>query len=229
MLDIVEHKFYLVNILKDIYSNASIRSLLCVKGGTASYLFHGLPRFSVDMDFNLLDPKKEDLVFSTIRRIVENYGELKDKRKKQFTIFFLLSYKPDKQNVKIEISRRIFPDNYEVKSYLGISMLVMVREDIFAHKLVALLDRKTIATRDLFDIWFFTKNRWDVNKNLVEFRTNMHFDEYLKKCIKTIERFDDRYILQGLGELLDEKQKGWARKNLKKELLFLLKYYSENL
>jgi hypothetical protein len=31
---------------------------------------------------------------------------------------------------------------------------------------------------------------------------------------------DERYILHGLGELLDPKIKAWAKANLKKELLF---------
>ena len=41
-------------ILKDIYTDASISSLLGFKGGTCVYLFYNLPRFSVDLDFDLL-------------------------------------------------------------------------------------------------------------------------------------------------------------------------------
>jgi predicted nucleotidyltransferase component of viral defense system len=71
MLDIDRHKFILVQILKEIYSNISISSLLGLKGGTAFYLFYNLPRFSVDLDFNLLDLKEKEKVFQIIRIILK--------------------------------------------------------------------------------------------------------------------------------------------------------------
>jgi predicted nucleotidyltransferase component of viral defense system len=54
MTDINRHKFLLLQILKDIYNNVTISSLLGFKGGTALMLFYDLPRFSVDLGFNLL-------------------------------------------------------------------------------------------------------------------------------------------------------------------------------
>ncbi|MEA1995516.1 MAG: hypothetical protein U9N18_05105 [Campylobacterota bacterium] len=72
------------------------------------------------------------------------------------------------------------------------------------------------------------KNNWGFNKKLVELRTGMNYKTYLKKCILVVEKVNEKYILQGAGELLKEKQKDWAKNNLKKELLFLLKFYSEN-
>ena len=60
MLDIQKHKFILVSILKDIYSNSSLGPLLGFKGGTAAYLFYKLPRFSVDLDFDLLKIEEKD-------------------------------------------------------------------------------------------------------------------------------------------------------------------------
>ena len=40
-------------ILKDVYTDVSIAPLLGFKGGTCAYFFYGLPRFSVDLDFDL--------------------------------------------------------------------------------------------------------------------------------------------------------------------------------
>ncbi len=34
-------------------------------------------------------------------------------------------------------------------------MLVMKKEDMFAHKLVAMTERTGMANRDIFDVWFF--------------------------------------------------------------------------
>lgn len=228
MLDIQKHKFILVSILKDIYSDSSLGPLLGFKGGTAAYLFYKLPRFSVDLDFDLLKIEEKDFVFGKMKKILENYGRIKEFREKRFTLFFLLSYAPKSQNIKVEISKRKFPNHYQLENYLGISMLVIEKKDIFSHKLVTLLERKEIANRDLFDLWFFMKNNWDFNKELVELRTGMNYKTYLKKCILVVEKVNEKYILQGVGELLNEKQKDWAKNNLKKELLFLLKFYSEN-
>lgn len=227
MIDIQVHKFYLINILKDIYTNASIRSLLGFKGGTAAHLFYGLPRFSVDLDFDLLEIKESDKIFAVIDSVIKSYGEIKDEYNTKFTLFFLLSYSKGSQNIKIEISKRIFNSHYEVRNYLGISMLTMVKEDIFAYKLVSLLERKIIASRDLFDLWFFMKNHTEINKSIVESRSGLPYKEYLSNCIKAVENYDERYILQGIGELLDIKLKNWVKENLKKELLFQLKLYLE--
>jgi len=228
MLDISQHKLILVQILKEIYSNISIASLLGFKGGTAVYLFYDLPRFSVDLDFNLLDKKRKDHVFHSISEILNKVGRIKDQREKQATLFFVISYGEEERNIKVEISKRIFPDRYEVKNYLGISMLVMRKEEMFAHKLVALSERKTIANRDLFDLWFFMKNNWKVNKEIVELRTGMDFKGYMNKCIKKVEFVNEKYILQGLGEILDDKYKHWVKSGLKKEIIFLLNFYYKN-
>jgi predicted nucleotidyltransferase component of viral defense system len=225
MLDIQKHKYVLVQILKDIYSNKDISSLIGFKGGTAAYLFFDLPRFSVDLDFNLLEFEKKDLVREKMEGLLKEHGNIKTKRDKRYTIFFLLSYGEEATNIKVEISKRKFPDSYEAKNYLGIPMLVMKKEDIFAHKLVAFLDRKSIANRDIFDLWFFFKHNWDINQKIVALRTGKKLDDYLKDCIKTVKKLKKTYILQGLGEVLEEEQKEWVKNNLKEDLIFLIKNY----
>ena len=223
MLDINTHRSLLLQILKEVYSNTTLGPVLGFKGGTASYLFYDLNRFSVDLDFDLLEESKEGYIFERIGEIVTGFGKLKEKFNKRFTLFFVISYSEKHQNIKIEINKRPFGSNYELKNYLGISMLVMVKEDMFAHKLVALDERKKIANRDIFDIWFYLKNNWDINEELIKKRTGLKLNDYIKKCISLIETVNERYILQGMGELLDEKLKIWTRENLKKDVLFLLK------
>lgn len=229
MLDIQRHKMILMQILKDIYSDISIASLLGFKGGTACFLFYGLPRFSVDLDFDLLDLKKEEEVFRKIENITGQYGEIKEKYRKTNTLFYLLSYEEKTRNIKTEISLRSFGSAYEIKNYLGIPMLVMRKEDIFANKLVALLERKQFANRDLYDTWYFLKNRWDINQEIVRKRTKTEFKKYLEKLIVDIERLNTQRILAGLGDLLNEKQKSFVRKSLKDETIFLLKLRLEDL
>ena len=229
MLDKSKHRSILLQILKDIYSDIEISSALGFKGGTAAYLFYELGRFSVDLDFDLLDESKSDIIFEKLEKILKDYGEIKDAFHKRFTIFFLLSYGKKDHNIKIEINKRNFDSQYEIKNYLGISIQTMVIEDMVAHKLVALLERKNTANRDIFDIWFMLKNRYELNKKIVEHRTGLKLKEYLNKCIKFLDKYNDKYILQGIGELIDEKQKIWIKNKLKSEVLFLLKVKSQSL
>jgi len=223
MLNRNTHKAILLQILKEIYTDTSVGPVLGLKGGTAAHLFYELGRFSVDIDLDLLDEAKEDYVFEKMKKILKEFGKIREEYKKQHTLFFMLSYDDQAPNIKVEINRRNFGSRYELKNYLGISMLVMVREDMFAHKLVAMLERGKVANRDIFDIWFFVKNHWPINKEIVEKRTGMGFKEYLKRCIEFTESHGGHKILNGMGELLDEKQKTWAKANLKKDAAFLLK------
>lgn len=218
-----KHKNILIQILKDICTDTAISPFLGFKGGTAVYLFYGLDRFSVDLDFDCLDPSQEEAVFEHIKKILIPYGALKEARKKRNNLFFLLSYEEAAHNIKVEINRRQFGSHFEIKSYLGISMQVMVKEDMAAHKLVAMLERMGKTNRDIYDAWFFLKNRWPIRWEIVEQRTKMPPKEFLQKCIDALERLNHRNILSGIGELLNKKQKVWAKTHLKSDTLFLLK------
>ena len=229
--DTAIHKNILVKVLKDIYTDSTVSTVLGFKGGTAAALFYDLDRFSVDLDFDLLDVEKEDYVFERVKTILENYGKLKQARKKKFNLFYILSYDQkdiNAQNVKVEINRREFGSRYDVKSFLGISMQVMVKEDMTAHKLCAMFERIGKTNRDIFDVQFFFSRDWPVNKKIVEDRMGVSYAEFLKKAIDALEKFDDSNILSGMGELLTEKQKAWAKAKLKSEALFSLRLALDN-
>lgn len=227
-IDTTTHRNLLLRILKKIYTDTTLGPILGFKGGTAVYLFYNLPRFSVDLDFDLLDKGKEDYVYERIEEIIKEFGIIKTQYKKRNTLFFILAYDDVSHNIKVEISRRGWNAKYELKNYLGVSMLVMTKKDMFANKLVALLDRSNIASRDIYDIWVFLNNQWSINKEIVELRTGMGFGKYIEKCIKFVESYDNKHILHGMGELLSEKQKVWVKEKLKDEVVFLLKLMIES-
>lgn len=229
MLDAANHKNILIRILKDIYSDATIGPFLGFKGGTAVYLFYDLNRFSVDLDFDLLDVSREKEVFDRIKEILEEYGTIKESFEKRYTLFFRLAYAENHQNIKVEVNLRNFGSRYEVKSYLGIAMKVMVQEDMAANKLVAMLERMGKANRDIFDVYFFLKNNWPINEQIIEKRTGLSQGQFLKKCIDALKTMNNVGILSGLGDLLDPKQKAWVKTKLLSETIFLLQLRSENL
>lgn len=215
------HKNGLLQILKAVYTDTALGPLLGFKGGTAAHFFYKLSRLSVDLDFDLLDPDQADHIFEKMKNLLLGFGKLSDQQQKRYTLLFVLAYPEGK--VKIEINRRSFGSQYKVRNYLGIPMLVMTQEDMFAHKLAALLERKKTANRDVFDIWFFLQRRWPLNHAILERRTGMPSRKYFKQCVAFVEKLNERRLLSGVGELLDEKQKTWAKANLKKDVLFLLK------
>lgn len=225
-LDIAKHKSILIKILKDIFTDPATGAVLGFKGGTAAALFYELDRFSVDLDFDLLDAEKEDYVFERVRTLLENYGKLKNAEKKRFNLFYMLSYDnkdPNAQNIKVEINRRQFGSKYDVLPFMGISMKVMVREDMAAHKLCAMYERLGKTNRDIFDVRYFLHKDWPVNKKIVEERMKMPYKDFLKASVEAMEKFDDSNILSGMGELLTEKQKNWVKTKLKADTIFLLK------
>jgi predicted nucleotidyltransferase component of viral defense system len=231
MLNKEKHHLIMGQILKDIYSNVSISSLLGFKGGTCAYFFYGLNRFSVDLDFDLflIDEEKKLLVYEKIEEIISKYGTIKNQYIKRNTIFFLLSYGQEDRNIKIEIStRNIIPNiknYYKLKEYLSIPMLVANKEYLFSSKISALALRSEITMRDVYDFYYFAKNNWDIDKNIIEIFSGKTFGEHIDDCINAVEDIKDNEIVYGLGDLLNDKEKDWIRNNLKKEVLFFLKNY----
>jgi predicted nucleotidyltransferase component of viral defense system len=236
MLNHEKHQLIMGKILKDIYSDISISSALGFKGGTCAYFFYELPRFSVDLDFDLLteDASDREEIFKKIVNILEKYGEVKDKRVKRFTIFALLSYGDEEHNIKVEINmRKLAADirkRYELKEYLGISLLAAKPEHLFAGKLIALTSRSKPAMRDIYDVYHFANNDWSIDEEVVMVMTGKTVKEQLADCLAFVEKVDNNEILQGLGELVkSEKEKDWVRQHLKKEAIFMLKLYLQSL
>jgi len=219
-------------ILKDIYLDISISPLIGLKGGTCAYFFYNLPRFSVDLDFDLFDNtlENQELIFDKIKAILLKYGQIKDSYLRKSTIFAVLSYGQDDYNIKIEINVRGLVPNikryYDLKEHLGISMFVANEAYLFSSKLVALTLRKKVAMRDVYDIHYFAENNWDIDGEIIKIWTNKSIKEYLSECVSFIEKLKDSEILANLGELVpSEKEKDWVRNHLKSETIFMLRNY----
>lgn len=227
MVHINKHKFFLMQILKDIYSDIDLANCLGFKGGTALMFFYDLPRFSVDLDFNLLNPAKEKTVYEKVRKILSKQGKIFDEAMKFYGPIIVLDYGIGELKLKVEISNRQWDNHYEIKNLLGINMQVMVASDMFAHKLCAMLDRGEVTNRDIFDSWFFMQKQTPINKDIVETRMEMPLADYIQKCIGHLESMSDRGMLNGLGELMDEDIKKFVRSKLRTETISLLRFYKE--
>jgi len=227
MFDINKHRFFLVKILKDIYADPLLSVSLGFKGGTSLMFFYDLPRFSTDLDFDLLMEDNQSEVFKKIRMIVRKYGKIHDEAEKFFGLLIVLDYGAGERKLKIEISNRLFENRYEIKNLLGFNVKVMTQPYLFAHKLCALLDRPAIANRDIFDTWFFMHNQTPLNKHIVEYRMKLSLPEYINKCITYLDQAKDRKLLDGLGELLDGKMKMFVKTKLLAETIGLFEFYKK--
>ena len=224
-MDINKHKFFMMQVLKDIYTDKELAGCLGFKGGTALMFFYNLPRFSVDLDFNLLDKSKEKVVYEKVRSILLKYGRIFDEAMKFYGPIIVLDYGVGERKLKVEISNREYDNHYEIKNLLGIDMKVMAVSDMFAHKLCALLDRSEVTSRDVFDCWFFLQSHCAINAGIVEARMGKPLADYLDTCIERLEAMSDKTLMSGLGELTDSKMKAFVRTKLRKETIQLLQFF----
>ena len=107
-MDFNKHKFFMLQILRNIYSDLELANILGFKGGTALMFFYELPRFSVDLDFNIIQPdkEKENQIFLKMRDIFLKYGTIDDKAQKIFGSVIVLNYGKGERKLKVEISNR---------------------------------------------------------------------------------------------------------------------------
>ncbi|MDP2091298.1 MAG: nucleotidyl transferase AbiEii/AbiGii toxin family protein [Candidatus Gracilibacteria bacterium] len=218
MLNKDKHRQVMYNILKEIFE-LPFSNKLAFKGGTACYFLYGLDRFSTDLDFDIIsDLKSGENYDDEINNILKKYGNIKKGQN------ILLSYGNDDMNIKIDFSRNIWKNNkYEIVNFYGTDINIQSKDTIFANKLVALTDRKRLANRDIYDVYFFFKNSFPINESIILERTGKTLKQYLSEVLIFIKKLPKNYkILEGLGEVLDEKQKSFVKNKLLNELIGIL-------
>lgn len=225
MIDINKHRVMMLSLLKDIYSNSFLATTLGFNGGTALYFFYDLPRFSVDLDFNLSESDSYDSMKSQIKSIVQKYGSIDDEADKANSYLIVLDYGLNQRKLKVEINLRNYDDEYEIKSFMGIKMRVMKSSNLFAHKLCALTDRNMLANRDIYDCWFFFKNQFPVKSEIIQQRMDQSLKDYLERCIQFLEKALNNSLLNGLGELVDISQKNFIKTKLREDLIQMMRIY----
>lgn len=226
MLNQTQHKIHLSNILLDLYRDSFLVQHLGFKGGTAAYFFYDLPRFSVDLDFDLIGPETEDrkIIELIDRRINKSQYFIKDQSHKYKTMFWLLSYGKGEANIKLEVSNRRIGSSYENKILYGVQLPVMTPGDMLTNKLVAIQDRTRTANRDLFDAHYFLSGPYVefINENIIKIRTEKSTVQFFEDLLVFLQNYQPKSPLEGLGELLTPKQKDWVRNKMLTELIGLV-------
>ncbi len=226
-MDKQKHKLYMAQILSQIFKDKDLCNVLGFKGGTALMFFYDLPRFSTDLDFNLLDESKQDMVYEKVRRILLKYGSIDDEAKKLYGPILVLNYGRGERMLKVEISNRQYDNHYETKTLAGTDIRVLTTPDMFAHKLCAMGER--LSPRDIFDVWFFLDQlHASINENIIRQRTGKSVAEYAEWCSRRVCESSPKLLMQGLGEVIDDvRTKNFVKSKLIDETTQLLKLFAE--
>lgn len=213
MIDKEKHRYLMFQIIKDIFSS-ELWKYLALKWWTACYFLYRLDRFSTDLDFDLVETVEN--IDEKLKKILSKYWTVKGKQK------IILSFWENLVNIKVDVSRKIWKNNkYEFVDFFWTTIKVQDKSSIFANKLVALIERNT--NRDIYDVYFFFKNMFDVNEKLVFERTSMTLKDLYKKIIDKLNKLGKNYkILDWLWEVLDEKKKLFVKNELIDELKQIL-------
>ncbi len=177
-------------------------SELVFKGGTALWFFHGLNRFSEDLDFTTIGK----INYEKLTRVVQQQldfrgikGVLKNiESRAGFTFRVgaegpLFESESQRCFVRVEISKRkdillppvlkIYTPPYNDLS--PFSLKVMDEREILAEKVRAVLTRR--KARDIFDLAFLISKNVPVDLNLIKRKTERYAEfslEALKKCVR---------------------------------------------
>ena len=229
-------KDYLIDLMLKVISVNKLSNVLEFKGGTALYIFHGLNRFSEDLDFSYIGEDKEinkhidNLIEPIIKDFNLSYRITKDKgnivvrdeegnlsaiRSEFFIEGPLFNRTHIRHKIKIDISLRndtIMKPEYAtiVSKYNDISTIILYKmpiEEMLTEKLYAIIERN--KARDLYDAYFILKNN------------NVKFDEKL-----TEEKFKKRGKAFKKEELLERIAK-FKESLWKEELSYLIQNLPE--
>lgn len=225
-MDKQRHKLYMAQILSLIFKDKDLCNVIGFKGGTALMFFHNLPRFSTDLDFNLLDVSKQDVVYNKVRQILLRFGTIDDEAKKLYGPILVLNYGKGERMLKVEISNRQYDNHYETKTLAGTDIRVLTVPDMFAHKLCAMGER--LSPRDVFDVWFFLQQMHaSVNENIIKERTGKTVAEYAAWCSQRVREASPKLLMQGLGEVIDDtRTKNFVKTRLIEETAQALELFA---
>ena len=210
-------RHYLQGLLLSILSDIPV----VFKGGTYLWFFHGLPRFSDDLDFTLHGPVKKNLLES-ISKGLYFYGFanelkiLKDDRNGISARYLingpLHTSEKDRSPIYIEISKREdvvlprlalkldFPQyDFPVKNILGMNL-----EEVASEKVRAILTRE--KGRDIFDLNFLIeKKEVKFNEDLVNIKLAFYDFKFERiQFMSKLEQMEKLYYRELKPVVLEE-------------------------
>lgn len=211
-------KDYVLSIVLHALCKSKIKDNIVFKGGTAiKKIYFSDARFSEDLDFTTFELDKKDIT-KELKVLFENkeilnvqFIGLKEEKTSaglRLSLKFV-SLLGQPQSIRFDFSSRgnLFLDPVEkelVDDYsIGkASIKVLQLEELFAEKMHALISRTVV--RDLYDVWFFMKNGFRVNDELVKKKFEYYHEKFeFQKFTERMDIFRVKWN-QDLRQLLKE-------------------------
>jgi len=228
------HKAWMFRVLRGVADDVALVKVLVFKGGTCAAMRGFLDRFSVDLDFDYIGSVDEmDAVRKKLERLFSDLGLTVKDASKEVPQYFLKypAKEGQRTTLKFEATNLLSKANkIEKVRFVDIDRVLLSHtiETMFAHKLVALVDRferhGSIASRDVYDIHRFFMSGYSYNEEVIQDRRGVPAHEYLKELYSFIDvRITDMIINQDLNVLLKPDQFQKIRLVLKEETLTFIR------
>lgn len=229
----LRHKNQLLRLLALILKDKFLANELKFKGGTYAALRDLLPRFSVDLDFDLPAQNKKNEIRQHCYDIFNQLKlEIKDESQKHLQFFLRYeSPKRERNTLKLEINDQPSPANrYEAANLREVQLYCQghTLDTAFANKLVAATARyaknKKLAGRDFYDLHVFFNQGLDINQAVIEDLTDQDLPSYLQFLATFIEeKLNQKLLQEDLNLLLPADEVRVIVPQLKVELLRMIK------
>lgn len=228
------HKAWMYRLLSEIAEDSFLVALLRFKGGTCAAMRGFLQRFSVDLDFDLIDETKINDVQQHLEMIFKKIGLTVKDKSRTVPQYFLQYPVSGGQNVrktlKLDMAFPVPKNNkYEPVRLVEIDRIMYCQtiETMFANKLLCPIGRykkrKSIAGRDIFDVQSFFLNGYKFDHAIIKEISGKVPVKYLRELknfiVKHVTQTD---IDQDLNTLLPPDNFKKIRKFIKQETIMLL-------
>ena len=197
-------------------------SKIAFKGGTALKLFYGLPRYSEDIDYDILPKADGEELREVITRLFEKQKwEITDQALKYYTLLFEIRFSGVERNfrLKIEISTRKKQFDTTIAALRGVPVLNLEPSCLMTEKLFTFIERG--AGRDIFDAWYILNNAYPLNESMIQESFGDDRSFFLS-ILASVEKADSKKISCDTGKLLGVDYRNWMKTSFLADLKFLI-------
>jgi len=206
MQNLIEQERFEIEVLDRLNSGRFLRFFIFC-GGTMLRLCHGLDRYSVDLDFWMIDQDQKKTLFGELNAYLSNFYSIRDAAEKFYTILFELRSPDYPQSLKIEIRKEHeSPETeqaiaYSPHSTRQVLLQALTLREMMALKTSALLDRGEI--RDAYDMEFLIKRGIPPVPD----------KEILREVLVRLDSFSRKDYSVKLGSLLELEKRQYYREH----------------
>jgi hypothetical protein len=192
----------------DVLNSARLLDPLVFDGGTMLRLCHELNRYSVDLDFWLINSISQPDYFNKLQKAFEKQYEITDAQIKQYTILVEIRSPSYPRRLQIEIRKNFKDWDYENSIAFSrfatrqVILKILTLGQMMKNKISAFLDRGEI--RDCFDIEFL------IRRGLA---LSFSDENQKKKFEKKMDRLKDKDFKVKLGAILEPEDRAYYIEN----------------